>query len=93
MAVTGTVSLPAVTGIGVPITAFLDDAHDSVLTVDRTGTARLQRVSELGNDGKTSVVRGLGSGTHVISNGQLGISPGQQISGPHGSPSASPSGP
>jgi multidrug efflux pump subunit AcrA (membrane-fusion protein) len=93
MAVTGTVSLPSVSGIGVPITSFLDDAHDSVLTVDRSGTAQLQRVSELGNDGKTSVVSGLASGTRVVSNGQLGISPGQQISGTRASPSASPPGP
>lgn len=93
MAVTGTVSLPSVSGIGIPLTAFLDDGHDSVLTVDGGGTARLQRVSELGNDGKTSVVRGLPSGAHVVSNGQLGISPGQQISGSHASPSASPAAP
>jgi HlyD family secretion protein len=93
MAVTGTVSLTTVSGIGIPITSFLDDAHDSVLTVDRSGTARLQRVSELGNDGKTSVVSGLASGTRVISNGQLGISPGQQIFGSHASPSASPPAP
>jgi HlyD family secretion protein len=90
MAVTGTVSLPSVSGIGVPITSFLDDSHTSVLTVDGGGTARLQHVTELGNDGKTSVVRGLASGEHVISNGQLGISPGQKISG---SPSPSPSPP
>jgi multidrug efflux pump subunit AcrA (membrane-fusion protein) len=87
MAVTGTVSLPPVSGIGVPVTAFLDDAHDSVMTVDSNGAAKLQAVKEKGNDGKTSVVTGLSSGTTVISNGQLGITSGQQIAGPGASPS------
>jgi len=86
MAVTGTVSLPTVSGVGVPITAFLDDAHDSLMTVDANGTAKLQTVKEIGNDGKTSVVSGLASGTKIISNGQLGITSGQQIAGPGATP-------
>jgi HlyD family secretion protein len=81
MAVTGTVSLPSVSGLGIPTTAFLDDAHDSVMIVDSSGTAKLQSVKEEGNDGKTSVVTGLASGTRVISNGQLGITAGQQVAG------------
>ncbi len=81
MAVTGDVSLPAVSGIGIPATAFLDDAHDSVMVVDGKGIAKLQSVKEKGNDGKTAIVTGLASGTHVISNGQLGITAGQQIAG------------
>jgi multidrug efflux pump subunit AcrA (membrane-fusion protein) len=87
MAVTGTVSLPSISGVGIPVTAFLDDAHDSVMVVDSNGTAKLQSVKEEGNDGKTSVVTGLQSGAHVISNGQLGITNGQQIAGPGTSPS------
>ncbi|HZV77595.1 MAG TPA: efflux RND transporter periplasmic adaptor subunit [Candidatus Babeliales bacterium] len=87
MAVTGTVSLPAVSGIGVPVTAFLDDAHDSIMIVASNGTAKLQAVKEKGNDGKTSVVTGLPGGATVISNGQLGITSGQQIAGPNASPS------
>jgi len=86
MAVTGTVSLPTMSGIGVPVTAFLDDAHDSLMTVDANGTAKLQTVKEIGNDGKTSVVGGLAGGTKVISNGQLGITSGQQIAGPGATP-------
>ncbi|MGB8965989.1 MAG: efflux RND transporter periplasmic adaptor subunit [Candidatus Cybelea sp.] len=81
MAVTGDVSLPTVRGIGIPATAFLDDAHDSVMVVDGNGKAKLQNVKEKGNDGKTAIVTGLASGTHVISNGQLGITAGQQIAG------------
>jgi len=87
MAVTGTVLLPSISGIGIPATAFLDDAHDSVMVVAADGTAKLQSVKEKGNDGKTSVVTGIASGAKVISNGQLGITSGQQISGPGASPS------
>lgn len=87
MAVTGTVSLSPIEGIGIPVTAFLDDNHNSVMTVDSNGTAKLQHVTEKGNDGKTSIVSGLADGTNVISNGQLGISNGQQISGSGASPS------
>ncbi|HEY6486152.1 MAG TPA: efflux RND transporter periplasmic adaptor subunit [Candidatus Cybelea sp.] len=81
MAVTGTVDLPAVTGIGVPATAFLDDAHDDLMLVAPDGTAKLAKVAERGSDGKTSVVTGIPSGSKVISNGQLGITSGQQIAG------------
>ncbi|HEX4012703.1 MAG TPA: efflux RND transporter periplasmic adaptor subunit [Candidatus Cybelea sp.] len=81
MAVTGTVDLPAVTGIGVPATSFLDDAHDSLMLVGSDGTAKLAKVSERGSDGKTSIVTGIPSGAKVIANGQLGITSGQQIAG------------
>jgi HlyD family secretion protein len=86
MAVTGTVSLPAVSGIAIPTTSFLDDSHDSVMVVDSNGTAKTQSVRERGSDGTRSVVTGLASGTKVISNGQLGITSGQQIAGSPGSP-------
>jgi multidrug efflux pump subunit AcrA (membrane-fusion protein) len=85
MAVTGTVSLPSVSGIGVPVTAFLDDAHDSVMVVDSGGVAKMVRVKEKGNDGKTSVVTGLTDGARVVANGQLGITAGQKIAGSDGS--------
>jgi multidrug efflux pump subunit AcrA (membrane-fusion protein) len=90
MAVTGTISLPSVSGIGIPATSFLDDAHDSVMVVDSSGTANLVRVKEKGNDGKTSVVTGLTSGARVISNGQLGITAGQRIAGSGASADPSP---
>jgi HlyD family secretion protein len=82
MAITGTVSLPTIAGVGVPVTAFLDDSHDSLMVVDSSGTARLQRVKEESNDGKTSIVAGLPSGANVISNGQLGITAGERVAGP-----------
>lgn len=82
MAVTGTVSLPTVSGIGIPSTAFLDDSHQSVMIVGSNGTAKTQKVTERGTDGKTSIVTGIPGGTRVVSNGQLGIIAGQQIAGP-----------
>jgi multidrug efflux pump subunit AcrA (membrane-fusion protein) len=81
MAVTGTIDLPLVTGIGVPTTAFLDDSHDSLMVVNADGTAKVAKVEERGSDGKTSVVTGIAQGTKVISNGQLGITAGQQVGG------------
>jgi multidrug efflux pump subunit AcrA (membrane-fusion protein) len=87
MAVTGTVSLPTASGIGIPATAFLDDQHDSVMVVDANGAAAQRSVKEISTDGRTSIVTGLASGTHVISNGQLGITAGQQIAGASPAPS------
>jgi multidrug efflux pump subunit AcrA (membrane-fusion protein) len=81
MAVTGTIDLPVVTGIGVPTTAFLDDSHGSLMVVNADGTAKVAKVQERGSDGKTSVVTGIAQGTKVISNGQLGITAGQQVGG------------
>lgn len=86
MAVTGTVALPSVSGITIPSTSFLDDSHDSVMVVNSNGTAKTQSVRERGGDGTRSVVTGLASGTRVISNGQLGITSGQQVAGSPGSP-------
>jgi RND family efflux transporter MFP subunit len=80
MAVTGTVALPAISGVGIPATAFLTDDHDSVMVVDASGDAKTQNVTERGSDGKTSIVTGLPAGTKVISSGQLGITNGEQVS-------------
>ncbi len=86
MAVTGTVDLPARSGIGIPTTSFLDDSHDTVMTVDSDNTTKVTNVKELGSDGKTSVVTGITQGTHVVSNGQLGLTGGQQLATPGPSP-------
>jgi multidrug resistance efflux pump len=79
--VTGTISLPTATGIAIPTAAFLDDSHTTVMT-DKDDTATLVHVTEVANDGTTSIVRGLASGTEVISNGQLGINAGDDLGGP-----------
>jgi multidrug resistance efflux pump len=79
--VTGTIALPTASGIGIPTTSFLDDSHTSVL-VDRNDTATQVAVREVASDGKTSIVTGLKSGDIVISNGQLGITAGEDLGGP-----------
>lgn len=79
--VTGTISLPSASGIGIPSTSFLDDSHTTVM-VDRDDTAAQVNVREIASDGKTSIVTGLKSGDIVISNGQLGITAGEDLGGP-----------
>ena len=77
--VTATATLPAVSGVGIPSTAFLDDTHTTVMAVQGRGknaSARTTHVRELGTDGTTSIVSGITAGEAVISNGQLGISDG-----------------
>lgn len=82
--VTGTIALSPTTGTGIPTAAFLDDTHASVLIVAPNGAAQEAKVTELASDGTTSIVTGIAVGTKVVANGQLGLSPGQQIVG--GSP-------
>jgi RND family efflux transporter MFP subunit len=80
--VTASASLPPVSGIGIPTTAFLDDTHTTVMIADDQvvdTVAKLVHVHELGSDGKTSIVSGLKAGQVVISNGQLGVTDGQSL--------------
>ena len=84
--VTGTISLTPTTGVGIPSTAFLDDTNTSVYAV-RSGAAQTAKVQQVATDGTTSIVSGLSAGTAIVSNGQLGITPGQAIN-----PTPGPSG-
>jgi multidrug efflux pump subunit AcrA (membrane-fusion protein) len=77
--VTGTIALAPTSGIGIPTTSFLDDTHSTIFIVTNKGTAQQVKVVEVASDGTTSIVTGLAAGTKVISNGQLGITAGQQI--------------
>lgn len=79
--VTGVIALTPATGISIPTTSFLDDSHSSVMA-DRDGTATVMKVREVASDGTTSIVTGLSNGQIVISNGQLGITPGEDLDGP-----------
>jgi HlyD family secretion protein len=79
MAVTGTIQLAPVSGIGIPTAAFLDDSHTTIMVVTDDGTAKQQTVKERGSDGTTSIVVGISAGTQVIANGQLGITTGEAI--------------
>lgn len=80
MAVSGTVAKPSMRGIRVPVTAFVDDNHDSLLTVASDGIIKTVPVREVGNDGTTSVVTGVTPGTRVVSNGQSSVGDGERVS-------------
>ncbi len=80
--VTANVSLPAVSGVGIPTAAFLDDTHTTVMVADDElvdVVAKTVKVRELGSDGTTSIVSGLQAGQAVIANGQLGVTDGQSL--------------
>jgi len=76
--VTGTIDLPSTNGIGIPVTAFLDDTRSTIMIAQK-GVAKLTHVRELSSDGTTSIVTGLPNGTRVIADGQLGLSDGQPL--------------
>ncbi len=80
MVVQGRVAARRVSGERVPVTAFTDDNHDAVMTVQSGGNVKTVKVAELGSDGTTSVVAGLTPGTRVISNGQASIGDGERVS-------------
>jgi multidrug resistance efflux pump len=83
--VTATISLPSATGVGVPSTAFLDDTRSSLIVAQvqspNAKVAQLVHVREVASDGTNSIVTGLSAGTTVVSDGQLGITPGESLSG------------
>jgi RND family efflux transporter MFP subunit len=80
--VSAVASLPAVSGVGIPTAAFLDDTHTTVMIADDElvdVVAKTAHVQEVASDGTTSIVRGLKAGQAVVANGQLGITDGQSI--------------
>ncbi len=80
--VTAVATLPAVSGVGIPTTAFLDDTHSSVIVADDElvdTVAKTVNVREVASDGTTSIVTGLTAGQSVVSNGQLGVTDGQSL--------------
>lgn len=79
MAIEGTVRLPAVSGVRVPVTAFLDDNHDSIMLVHSDHTVRTTKVVEIANDGSTAIVSGVEDGTRVVRDGQTSIGDGQKV--------------
>jgi HlyD family secretion protein len=89
--VTGTITLPSVTGVGVPTTSFLDDTHSALMLeddqLDET-VVKTVHLRELASNGKISIVTGLKIGDSVISNGQLGLADGQSIDEPSSSSNA-----
>lgn len=80
MTIAGTVALAPVNGISIPVTAFLDDSHSSVMVVASDGTVHTTPVRQIGAATQTAaVVIGLAAGTPVIANGQLGLTDGQKV--------------
>ncbi len=66
MPVSGTVALPAVSGIDIPVSAFVDDTHASVYVVD-DGVVKSATVHEVKDDGTHAIVTGLAAGTTIVS--------------------------
>jgi HlyD family secretion protein len=80
MVVQGTIATIPIRGVRVPVTAFTDDNHDHVMTVQEDGSVKTVKVTEGGSDGTTSVVVGIASGTRIVSNGQTSVGDGQKVS-------------
>lgn len=80
MVVQGVIATLAVRGVRVPVSAFTDDNHDAVMTVQPDDSIKTVRVAEEGSDGSTSVVSGITPGTRVVSNGQTSVGDGEKVS-------------
>ncbi len=80
MAVQASVTLPALRGVRVPMTAFTDQNHTQVMTVNNQNVVQVANVTEVGNDGTTSVVTGLPKGTRVVINGMASVGSGEKVS-------------
>jgi multidrug efflux pump subunit AcrA (membrane-fusion protein) len=65
MPITGTVALPPLTGIDIPVTAFVDDTHTSVYVVDN-GVAKTTTVRDVQDDGTHAIVTGLTAGQSIV---------------------------
>lgn len=68
-----------VTGVAVPVGAFIDDTHKTLYTIDNDNKAHITQVVELAAGPKYAVVQGLPNGATVVSDGTLAISDGQQV--------------
>lgn len=80
MVVQGSVGAIAVHGVRIPATAFTDDNHDAIMTVQPDDSIKTVKVTELGSDGTSSVVDGISSGTRIVANGQTSVGDGEKIS-------------
>jgi RND family efflux transporter MFP subunit len=79
VAVEAEVALAPLRGVIVPTTAFTDDRQSNVMVLTPDHKAKLVRVTALGTAGALATVAGLPAGTRVITNGQLGVAPGQAV--------------
>jgi len=69
MAILGKIASPAVSGLAIPATAFVDDSRTSVLAM-KAGGPQAVSVRQIATDGATSIVTGLAPGEQVVINGQ-----------------------
>jgi hypothetical protein len=67
MPVNGFVDMPPVRGLVIPLTAFTDDTHTAVYTVDG-GVVHQKPATEIADDGARAVVTGIASGEQVVAN-------------------------
>jgi multidrug efflux pump subunit AcrA (membrane-fusion protein) len=79
MTVAARVAKQPVTGVAVPVGAFIDDTHQTLYTVDNDGKVHIVNVQPLAQSATYAVVQGLPSGTTVVTDGTLAISDGQQV--------------
>jgi HlyD family secretion protein len=66
MPITGDVALPPVTGIEIPVTAFIDETNTSVYVVDND-VVKTTTVRDVKDDGTHAIVTGLTAGTTIVS--------------------------
>jgi HlyD family secretion protein len=79
MPVTAIVNEQPVSGITIPVAAFIDDTRATVYVVSN-GIARTHPVAEVKDDGKTAVVTGLPANSVVIANvAQAGVGNGDRV--------------
>jgi multidrug efflux pump subunit AcrA (membrane-fusion protein) len=78
MTVSASVRLPQQNGITVPVTAFLDDTHQTVMIVEGD-TAHVAHLTEVIEDASYAIVNGLPAETKVVANGQTNVSDGQKV--------------
>jgi len=77
--VSSVISLNPVSGLEVPVSSFLDENNDSIMTVDANNTTHTVKVTQIATDGTNSIVTGVATGVRLITNGQLGLSDGQKV--------------
>lgn len=78
MPVSGTVRQPPVTGLAVPATAFLDDSHQTLMSI-QDGTAHVVHVTEIAEDPHYAIVSGIPPGLQVVPDGSSGIADGEKV--------------
>lgn len=80
MSVQANVDLPALSGVRVPESAFTDENHTTIMTVDSRDIVHVVNVTEIGSNGMTSVVSGIPSNTRVVTNGLSSVGNGEKVS-------------